>query len=119
MTAVRLLLLAMFFLLLPLPVSADDDETARHEATLKQAGVGTEGSTLVAFFRKRTPNEEERKRLVVAIRQLGDDDFDTREQASRDLIAAGRASLPLLRPALKTDDAEVTRRARMCVDEIE
>src|SRR5688500_12442225 len=119
MTAVRLSLLAPFFLLLTLPIRAEDDETARHEATLKQAGVGTDGATLVAFFRKRTPNDEERKRLAEARRQLGDEDFETREKASRDLIAAGRAALPLLRPAFKSEDVEVVRRARACVDEIE
>ena len=50
---------------------------------------------------------------------MGDVEFEVREKASRELVGAGRAVVPLLRPALLDADAEVVRRARECVDRIE
>src|SRR5262249_28122276 len=68
---------------------------------------------------ERTLTLEDFRRLAAAVRALGDDDFAVREKASRDLVRAGRPALALLRPALDDPDAEVGRRARACVAEIE
>jgi hypothetical protein len=46
------------------------------------------------------------------VRQLGSDDFDEREAASRGLEALGRAALPALHRAVRSPDLEVRRRAR-------
>jgi hypothetical protein len=92
---------------------------AQDEKTLREAGVSSDGPGLLDFFRRRTPSNEDLDRLRAAIRRLGDESFHVREQASRDLAAAGRASLPFLRPALEDADAEVARRARDCIEEIE
>jgi HEAT repeat protein len=114
------LLLALLLLACVSPGRADDpDDTARHEATLKQAGLGTDGPALLHFFRKRTPTAEDQKRLAEAMRHLGDGEFEVREKASQQLITAGRAALPLIRPALDDPDAEVVRRARECLETIE
>ena len=51
-----------------------------------------------------------------AVRQLGDDDFQVREQATRFLWSAGKAAEPALRGALKSGDPEVARRARTLLD---
>src|SRR5687767_14941819 len=50
--------------------------------------------------------------IAEAIRQLGDQDFDLRKQATRTLWAAGTAAEPALRRALEEGDPEVVRRAR-------
>jgi hypothetical protein len=45
------------------------------------------------------------------IRQLGDDDFDVRESASKQLEKLGEPALAALRKALTSDDLEIRRRA--------
>ncbi len=46
------------------------------------------------------------------IKQLGDDDFERREEASRRLRDAGEIAEPALEKAADSDDAEVRKRAR-------
>jgi hypothetical protein len=102
-----------------LPPLTEEAERAADERMLRAAGVGTDNAALLAFFRERTLGEAERTRMILAVRQLGDDDFHVREQATADLRAAGRAVLPLLRPALRDSDPEVVFRARRCLGDLE
>jgi hypothetical protein len=107
--------------LLPPPSSSssEDAERAADEKMLREAGVATDGAKLLAFFRERTLSEADRARMLQAVRQLGDDDFHVRERATADLQAAGRAVLPLLRPALRDSDPEVVFRAKRCMSGLE
>ncbi len=50
------------------------------------------------------------------VKQLGDNDFAAREEASRKLWAAGEPAEAALHEAAKSDDAEVSRRARDILD---
>src|SRR5260370_3867591 len=59
--------------------------------------------------RAETPDATEIERLV---KQLGDDDFDTRETATKRLKEIGEPALDALRKAATNDDAEVRRRAQ-------
>ncbi|HMF13820.1 MAG TPA: PQQ-binding-like beta-propeller repeat protein [Gemmataceae bacterium] len=92
-----------------------DVEQAADAKTLQDAGVATDGPSLLAFFRKRTLADGDHARFQTAIRQLGDDDFQVREKATNELKAAGRAVLPYLRLAARDPDAEVAHRARRCL----
>ncbi|HWG43533.1 MAG TPA: hypothetical protein VN688_12165 [Gemmataceae bacterium] len=56
------------------------------------------------------------KQIAQWIEQLGDNSFAVREQASKKLWAAGQAAEPALEKAIKSDDAEVVRRARDLLD---
>src|SRR5262249_22185859 len=53
------------------------------------------------------------------VQQLGDNDFDRRESANRKLLDFGPPVVPLLRPATNDADAEVSRRAKEIIAEIE
>lgn len=55
------------------------------------------------------PDEREIARLI---KQLSDDNFQRREEASEKLWAAGQAAEPALRAATDSSDVEVSRRAR-------
>jgi hypothetical protein len=99
--------------------AADDPEVVAAEKLLKGANVATDGDGLLAFFKARTLAETDQDALKKMIRNLGDDSFDIREQASKDLVKRGRLSLPYLKAVLDDSDAEVAKRARECVDEIE
>jgi hypothetical protein len=95
--------------------AAEPERSPVDEQILKQAGVGTDDMSLLNFFRQRTPNDAEIRALV---RKLGDDDFQTREKASRELTNLGPPAIPYLREALKTGDPEVVRRAEECLRNI-
>ncbi len=59
-----------------------------------------------------------RAELEKLIRDLGSDDFDTREKAAARLLQIGRSALPLLGPARESTDAEIARRAKDLFREI-
>src|SRR4051812_2563080 len=67
-----------------------DTELSRAEKTLKDADIATDGPGLLAFFKARTPTPADRQRIAKLVPQLGDESFDVRDQASKELIAAGR-----------------------------
>jgi HEAT repeat protein len=80
------------------------------EKRLLAAGLKTDGQALLEFFRKRTVQAgPDRVRLL--IKDLGARSFNTRERASKELIALGARSVPDLQKALESTDAEVRRRA--------
>lgn len=75
----------------------------------------------VQTFSSPTPRvtERTRARLALLIRDLGDSDWATREQASDELAAAGLLAVPMLREALtQSRDAEVRQRVRDLLDQI-
>jgi hypothetical protein len=115
---------AGFLLLFAVPVPAADPPVGGDpgltyaERALKEAGASTDGTGLLAYIRKHTLSDEEQERLAAAVRQLGDSEFPQREEASRQLVAAGRAALPVLRPALNDPDLEIARWAKRCLEEI-
>src|SRR5262249_48872605 len=64
-------------------------------------------------------DDTDRLKLEVLVKELGSEDFDSRETASQALVARGRLALPFLRTALSSKDAETIRRARDCITAIE
>jgi hypothetical protein len=99
--------------------AADGPSVAEDVKLLSDAKIPTDGGGLLEFFRKRTPSETSQARTQALIRQLGDDSFKNRQQASVDLVAQGPLALPLLREAAKDTDLEVRRRALECIRRIE
>jgi HEAT repeat protein len=93
-------------------------ELADVERALKAAGQGTDAESLVQFFRQRTLTPTHKERLSAAIRRLGDDSFEARQEASAELVAAGAPAVPLLQAALADPDLEVVRRAERCIEAI-
>src|SRR3954464_2137721 len=70
------------------------------EKVLKDAGLVTDGDTLLKFFRARTPSEADQARLAGLVRDLGSRSFAVRQKASRELAAAGEVAIPLLKAAI-------------------
>jgi HEAT repeat protein len=100
-------------------VGAADPATAADEALLKEAGVATDGPGLLAFFRKRTLTDADRKRLELLVRQLGSTSYKQRQEAQAELVALGAPSLPFLKAAEKDPNVEVRKRALKCSVQIE
>src|SRR5439155_1925022 len=79
----------------------------------------TDGPGLLRFVRGLVVDEKSEARLKKLVKQLGDDDFDMREEATRQLVAAGAPARPFLQEALKDGDQEVVGRARKCLQQID
>jgi HEAT repeat protein len=109
----------LFALAVPGRAAPPADDTAADEQLLKGAKVATDGPALLAYLRKRVLTEADSAKVAAAIAKLGDEEFKVREQASADLIAIGPAALGPLRQAMTDGDAEVKRRARVCINTIE
>ena len=58
-------------------------------------------------------------RIEKLVEQLGNEEFDLREQASEELVEIGVAALPALRKGLESDDEEVKSRAEKLVAQLE
>lgn len=79
----------------------------------------TDGPALLATLAKHTLTAKNRQTITDLIAQMGDEEFTTREKASRDLFAFGRIALPQIRESRKNPDAEIARRSRRLVERIE
>src|SRR5713226_8645738 len=113
-------MLAHFTLVLSLLALAPADQVAEpDEKFLKDAGFDSNKAGLLDLFRKRTLTEAERKECLTQIKKLGSGVFEERKQAHKDLTDRGRLVIPLLRDALKADDAEIVRQAQACLETIE
>jgi hypothetical protein len=82
------------------------------EEALRAALQSDDAPAALDFLRKRTPSEAQRTRLRTLVQQLGNDEFEIREQASIRLAASGPVATAPLRAASRSPDAEVARRAR-------
>jgi HEAT repeat protein len=100
-------------------LAAAEDPGAADEQTLKEAGIATDASRLLDFFRMRTLTPEAQKQIEALVQQLGDVSFRVRSRASDDLVKQGVVALPFLRRALKDRDLEVLHRAEECIRMIE
>jgi HEAT repeat protein len=92
---------------------------AADEQRLREAKVGTDGTALLDFFRKRTGTDARLLDIQGLVRQMGDDAFEVRQKASAELAAIGPVALPLLKQATKDPDVEIARRAEDCIHLIE
>ncbi len=111
--------LALLIIGLAVVRGAEAEDPAADEKLLRDNNVKTDGPGLLAFLRERSLSEEERAQMTKLIRQLGDEDFEKREAASRQFVARGRLSITFLKAALNDNDAEIARRAQTCLDDIE
>lgn len=94
------------------------DVTPSDEQVLQANRVDTSGEGLLTFFKARTINPDAATRLKELIKQLGDEDFTTRENASKALIVLGSRARTELIKASKDPDPEVAERARDCLKQI-
>ena len=101
------------------PVEEKFDQKKADIETLKAGNIEFEGKSLLEFFQKHTVTDSDRARLGDLIRQLGDDDFDKREDASAQIEKFGVPAIGLLRQAERTTNPEVLRRCERCLKAIE
>ena len=80
----------------------------------------TEGPGLLTELKKQTRPEVDPDKVHALVRKLGDDTFDARESAQKDLVGLGVPILPLLRQVYRDPpDLEARNRIRACIETIE
>ena len=99
------------------------DTTSDDQNTLRAVGLGTDGPALLEYLRKRTFPDADPKQVDQLIRDMGDDDFETREAAFSQLTRLGSSALGRLKQVLaekeKSYEAEIVRRSVELVSKIE
>src|SRR5579872_6641580 len=86
-------------------------------ATLRLLSVVLLGLLVVALVPADEPKKPPTQQQIDAwIKQLGDDDFDKREEASKKLTEAGAAAEAALMKAAKSNDQEVRTRAEAILE---
>ncbi len=103
----------------PIPPDAAPVFDPSDEELLKDGNVPSDGPGLVEYFRQRVLRADDEAHVKALIRQLADDDFDRREEASIQLCGVGLRAKPMLLAALANPDAEVVHRARECLRQID
>jgi hypothetical protein len=96
----------------------DVSPSAADQQRLEAAKVSTDGPALVEFLRKRTLDDDRRKKIDGLIKKLGDSSFDNRESAKEALVAEGHVATPLLTRNLENTDPEISDRAKECLQRI-
>ncbi|MFO0846462.1 MAG: hypothetical protein U0797_29515 [Gemmataceae bacterium] len=97
---------------------ADTTEVKADLTALTRASVSTDTPSLLAFIKKRTLSDETRAKVASLIEQLGADEYSAREKATADLIDLEGLGRPQVAQALKHDDPEVRKRARLVLTRI-
>src|SRR5262249_46642021 len=85
------------------------DDLASDAKIVKDAGFETDANGLVAFLKKRTLTDADRKRIEELVQQLGDPKYKKREEASAALVKEGPSALPFLKEAVSSGDLEMRK----------
>src|SRR5262245_6577906 len=99
-------------------------DAAEDEQQLKDARLASDGPGLLRFFKERAVASADEAKINALIKQLGNDDFAKREEASQRLVAIGARARGALKKASDEkapdkSDIEVVRRAQDCLKKIE
>ncbi|MSQ94504.1 MAG: hypothetical protein EXR98_08100 [Gemmataceae bacterium] len=78
--------------------------------TVREAGLKGDGPDLIEYFRQRTLKAPDPKAIAVLVKQLGDEDFDTREKAFTTLVGMGASAMAGIKQGENDPDLEVRKR---------
>jgi len=114
----RAILSFALFTAIAMPVRADD--WAKHDIeALREAGVGGDGPSLLAYLRERTPTEPQRALIDAHIKDFASESFRVRQRAVARLEAFGITAVGALKQARSAADPEIVRQSAMLVQKIE
>ncbi|MSR52727.1 MAG: hypothetical protein EXS09_05490 [Gemmataceae bacterium] len=97
------------------------DQVKVDQETIQSAGYSDDVKSLTDFFKNHTVTEADKARISAFIKKLGEESFESREQASEDLSKSGVPAIALLRSAQNAKDAdpEIVRRCELALKIIE
>ncbi len=77
---------------------------------VRERGFKGDGPDLIAYFRERTLKQPDPKAIAALVKQLGDEDFPTREAAYIKLASLGAAALVGLKEGENDTSLEIRKR---------
>ena len=93
--------------------------TPKTNATLwKKWWTEIDGEKLLPEFTQKIPTPEDQTKIKELIRELGDDNFETREKASMKIKTLGDLVVPSLRSLTNSTDVEIKGRAKSLLEEM-
>jgi hypothetical protein len=93
------------------PVVQPEFDTFKYDQKIvRDAGLKGEGPDLLEYFRQRTLKAPDPKEIAALVKQLGDEDFHTREKAFVSLMGMGPAALAGLKSGENDPDLEIRKR---------
>jgi HEAT repeat protein len=95
------------------------ESPAADEAFLREHKVPQDAAGLVQLLRKHSPDAAVQAQIKQLLRQLGSATHRVREEASLKLARHGPPALAFLKDALADPNAEVVRRAALCIEKIQ
>lgn len=94
----------------PLKQPAEPDTFKDDLKIVQQAGLKGDGPELLDYLRKRTLKQPDPKEISALVKQLGDEDFATREKAFTSLVTMGASALAGIKEGENDPDLEVRKR---------
>ncbi len=95
------------------------DQAKEDLKTLQTAGVKDDVESMLKFIKNLSATETDRVKLTKLVKDLGSEDFKTREAASEELAKASGPAIGILKQALKDSDPEIVWRAEAALKTIE
>src|ERR1019366_2989819 len=94
----------------PIKQPAEPDTFKDDLKIVQQSGMKGDGAELLKYFRDRTLKQPDPKAISALVKQLGDDDFVTREKAFTALVTLGTSALAGIKEGENNPDLEVRKR---------
>ncbi len=89
---------------------AEFDTLKDDQKIIREAGQKPDGPSLLDYFKKRTLKAPDPKDIAALVRQLGDEDFFTREKAFVSLMSLGASALAGIKEGENDTDLEIRKR---------
>src|SRR6516162_297898 len=94
----------------PIKRPAEPDTFKDDLKIVRESGLKGEGPDLLEYFRKKTLKQPDPKEIAALVKQLGDEDFGTREKAFTTLVSMGASALAGIKAGENDPDLEVRER---------
>lgn len=96
----------------------EDEVNYWDDMILKKAGISLAPNEIQKWLRTRIPNLSTESNAAKWVLELGNENFEIREQASKELLKLNNLAIFELKKALKSNDVEVVKRASDCLEKI-
>jgi len=96
----------------------EDEVNYWDEIIIKKSGISTNPKDIQNWLQSRIPNVTNGTKASKLVIDLGNESFEVREQASRELLKLNNLAIFELKKATKNKDIEVAKRASDCLEQI-
>ena len=96
----------------------EDEVNYWDDLIIKKSGISTKPKDIQNWLQSRIPNVTNGIKASKWVIDLGNESFEVREQASRELLKLNNLAIFELKKAIKSKDIEVAKRASDCLQQI-